>query len=212
MLEIIVLTLIVNSLATAISMIIGTVWGFKLYKTKSRTKLIQIQCVKTLMAMPPVVLGLLLFLAFKQSGPLGFTRILYTPTILIVAQIFLITPIICGNVVQLLESKATRLMFTLDMYQINKTEQIKFVVSEYKNELLFILVVGFSRAVSEVGAVMIVGGNIKGQTRMMTTAIANLRSQGEYEQAIIFGVILIAIAFIIQSLLSYFKEVSYENF
>lgn len=211
MVEIIVLTLVVNGLATAVSMILGTVLGFKLYKSKCKYKGIVIQCVKTLMAMPPVVLGLLLFLVFKQSGPLGFFRILYTPTILILTQVLLITPIVCGNVVQLLESKASRLMFTLNMYHIKPLQQLKCVMTEYKNELLFILVVGFSRAVSEVGAVMIVGGNIKSETRMMTTAIANLRSQGEYQEAIIFGVILIVIAFLIQSLLSYFYEVSYEN-
>ncbi|WP_423362850.1 ABC transporter permease [Mycoplasma sp. P36-A1] len=214
MLEIILLTLYVNISSTIIGMIIGSCLGYIIYlMKKSKVKKLIIYINKTLMGLPPVVLGLFLFMLLKRSGSLGFLEILYTPTSLIVAQTLLIIPIVSGNVYQLLISKGEVLFFTLDMYKADFLQTIKICLKEFRNDLVFILILGFSRAVSEVGAVMIVGGNIKHHTRIMTTALANLKSMGNYEEAVSYGMLLLIISFVIQFFLSNLsKEINNENF
>ena len=198
MLEIIQLTLIVNISSTILGMIIGVLLGYRLYFSKSFLKPFWVYLTKTLMGIPPVVLGLILFIVLRSNGPLGFFGLLFTPRALIIAQTLLIIPIVAGNVYQLLISKGEVLFFTLNMYKLSFINKIKYSILQFRNELIFIMILGFSRAVSEVGAVMIVGGNIRGHTRIMTTALANLRSQGHFEEAIVYGVVLLAITFIIQ--------------
>jgi len=214
MFDIIRLTLIVNISATLLGTFFGIIIGYRLYFSKSFLKPALVHLVKALMALPPVVLGLILFISLRSSGPLGFFNLLFTPEALVIAQILLIIPIIAGNVYQLLVSKGSLLFFTLDMYNLSFANKIKYSILQFRNELLFIMILGFSRAVSEVGAVMIVGGNIRGHTRIMTTAITNLRSQGNFEEAIAYGVILLAITFLIQFLtLRLSREAdNHENF
>ena len=198
MLEIIQLTIIVNISSTILGMIIGVFLGYRLYFSKSFLKPFLVYLIKTLMGLPPVVLGLILFIVLRSNGPLGFLRLLFTPVALILAQTLLIIPVVAGNVYQLLISKGEILFFTLSMYKISFINKIKYSILQFRNELIFIMILGFSRAVSEVGAVMIVGGNIRGHTRIMTTALANLRSQGLFEEAIFYGIVLLAITFMIQ--------------
>jgi len=214
MFEIIQLTLIVNISATIFGTIIGVLLGYRLYFSKSFLKPFWVYLTKTLMGIPPVVLGLILFITLRSNGPLGFFGLLFTPEALIIAQTLLVIPIVAGNVYQLLVSKGEVLFFTLNMYQLSFINKIKYSLLQFRNELLFIMILGFSRTVSEVGAVMIVGGNIRGHTRIMTTAIANLRSQGQFEEAIVYGVLLMAITFMIQFFVLRLgkEEDNHENF
>ena len=214
MLEIIQLTLIVNISSTILGMMIGLLLGYHLYFSKRFLKPFFVYLTQTLMGIPPVVLGLVLFLVLRSNGPLGFLGLLFTPEALIIAQTLLIIPIVAGNVYQLLVSKGEVLFFTLGMYKLSFINKIKYSILQFRNELIFIMILGFSRAVSEVGAVMIVGGNIRSRTRIMTTALANLRSQGHFEEAIIYGMILLVISFIIQFFVLRLgkEDDNYENF
>jgi len=212
--EIITLTLIVNISSTILGMVIGTFIGYRLYLSKSKIKGLFLGINRTMMGLPPVVLGLVLFLLLRTNGALGFLGFLFQPQSLVLAQTILIIPIVAGNVYNLLVSKGSILFFTLDMYDLSIWKKIIYSLKDFRNELLFILILAFSRAVSEVGAVMVVGGNIGGRTRIMTTALATLRSMGDTDTALVYGAILLGITFIIQFLLNLFNKEAYnhENF
>jgi len=214
MLEIIQLTLIVNISSTILGTIFGGLLGYRLYFSKNFLKPIWVYLMRTLMGIPPVVLGLILFIILRSNGPLGFFGLLFTPRAIIIAQTLLVVPIVGGNVYQLLVSKGEVLFFTLNMYKLGFIQKIKYSILQFRNELIFIMILGFSRTVSEVGAVMIVGGNIRGHTRIMTTALANLRSQGLFEEAIVYGVVLLTISLVIQFFVLRLgkEEENYENF
>ncbi len=195
--EIITLTLFVNIVSTMFAMTIGCFLGYTLYKYEFFGKKTVLSINRTLMSLPPVVLGLLLFIIFSKSGVLGFLKMLYTVKILVLSQVLLIVPIIIGHTYNLFCSRQN--MFTnIYMLGARKFEFFKVSIIEMKKELIFILIIGFSRAVSEVGAVMIVGGNIRYKTRLMTTTISMTQSMGDYEVAITLGIILIIISFFIQ--------------
>ncbi|MGL4382465.1 MAG: ABC transporter permease [Bacilli bacterium] len=204
-LDIFIRSMFVNGLSSLIAMILGSLLGLKLYFSQGLKKPILLNITRTLMSLPPVVLGLILFLLFKRNGILGNFELLYTPFILIIAQVCLLTPIVIAYTYELLVSKGMKLIFTLKMYQVSYFKMYQVIIKEYLDEFSFISVITFSRALSEVGAVMIVGGNIKNYTRLMTTAIAANKSAGNYSESIILGSILMLFAFIIQYLMKYFK-------
>ncbi len=195
--EIILLTLFVNVTATLLAMFFGLTIGYILYKKSFRIKNVILSINRTLMSLPPVVLGLFLFILFSKNGYLGFLEMLYTVKILILAQILLITPIITGHCYNLFCNNIN--MFE-NFYSLGarKYEFFKVCILEMKRDLIFIWLVGFSRAVSEVGAVMIVGGNIRHKTRVMTTTISMTQSMGDYNNAIVLGIVLLVISFLIQ--------------
>ncbi len=198
--NIIVLTLFVNITSTLIAMAVGIIISYILYKKSFKGKDLLLSINRTLMSLPPVVLGLFLFILFSKNGPLGFFKMLFTVKILILAQVLLITPIIVGHCYNLFCSHKN--MFTsLHSLGARGFELLKVCVLEMKKELVFILLIGFSRAVSEVGAVMIVGGNIRHKTRLMTTTISMTQSMGDYYVAISLGVVLLMISFLIQYML-----------
>ncbi len=210
--NIIVLSLFVNIFATIIATAIGICFGYILYFSNFKLKSLIILINKTMMGLPPVVLGLVLFILFKRDGALGFLSLLYTPKILLLAQVLLIIPIATGNVYQMLDQTGKKLFFTLKMFDVRGFKLILYSLSEYRNQILFICMIGFSRAVSEVGAVIIVGGNIAGSTRMMTTSIAMLKSSGNFNEAITIGIILLCISFTIQLIFEKLRgKTLYEN-
>lgn len=209
MVEIILLTLFVNLTATFISMIIGVFFGYKLFYTKLKCRRYLIIFNRTMMSLPPVVLGLIMYILFCRNGVFSFLQILYTVKILILTQVVLIIPIITGHFYDMLENEGDEVMYYLKALGANKKDQFINMIIEEKGKIIIILTIGFSRAVSEVGAIMIVGGNIKGKTRMMTTSISMLQSQGEIKSAMIFGFLLLIIAFVIQFILHFFKEQDY---
>lgn len=206
MLNVIILTLFVNITSTIISMIIGIFFGYHIFYTKLKIRKYIVVFNRTMMSLPPVVLGLIVYLLFRRSGVFAFLQWLYTVKILIVTQVLLITPIIAGHFYDLLENEGDSIMYYLKALGANRKQQFFNMLLEQKGNIIVICTLGFSRAVSEVGAVMITGGNIRGRTRMMTTSISMLQSQGEIQMAITYGVILLMIAFSIQFVLHYFKE------
>ena len=205
--EIIGLSLFVSTLATIIASIvfvpIGVYLGIKEFKYKRMVSRI----IYTSMSTPTVIIGLVVALILSRRGPFGSLKLLYTPKAMIIAQTLLVIPLILGLTYSIAQSRGPAIRavcFTLG----GKTwDMIILIIRELKIDIIVNIVTAFSRAISEVGAVMIVGGNIKGHTRVMTTTISMMNSMGDYPMAIALGIILLGISFIIHSLIySYGQE------
>ena len=200
--------------STLISTVIGTILGLLLEKRQFPGKRIVVRICRTLMGMPPVVAGLIVYLVLMRRGPLGFMGILFTIEAMVIAQVVLITPIITGMVYTYAVRSAPAIRVFAKTMGASRLQTQFLFVREMKGEFYFAVVTAFSRAISEVGAVMIVGGNIQGKTRTMTTAITMLRSMGDFSQGITLGILLLVIAFTLQSLSDLLRrnEKTEENF
>ena len=151
------------------------------------------------MGMPPVVLGLIVYLLLSRSGPLGFLQLLYTPTAMIIAQFALVLPIVTALTRQLIEDSWKDYKDTMQSLCVSQTECISTLLVDNRYSLLTTTLAGFARAISEVGAVIIVGGNIDHLTRVMTTAIALETSKGDLALALALGAILLMIALLVNT-------------
>jgi len=149
------------------------------------------------MALPPVFVGLVLYILFSKSGPLGFLEILYTPSIMIIAQIVLILPIIISVGIETLENIAKEYDELLSILNVTLTNKIKIILWDGRFVLFTCILTGLGRALSEVGAIIIVGGNIIHVTRVMTTSIALETSKGNLTLAMSLGIILIFISIVL---------------
>ena len=192
-------TLRMSLASTLISTVIGTVLGLLLEKNHFPGKRIVVRICRTLMGTPPVVVGLVVYLLLMRRGPLGFMGLLFTIEAMIIAQVILITPIITGMVYTYAVRCAPSIRVFAKTMGANRMQTQILFVKEMKGEFYFAMVTAFSRAISEVGAVMIVGGNIQHRTRTMTTAISMLRNMGDFSQGITLGILLLVIAFTLQS-------------
>ena len=200
------LSLFVSFSSVIISTCLGMPAGILLGTHSFRGKGVLLRIIYTFMSLPPVIAGLTVFLILMRRGPLGHLQLNYTPTAMIIAQICLVTPIIIGLTYNLVRDKApvvNRLGITLGA---GRLEIMFLMIREMRIGLTAAVVSGFGRAISEVGAVMIVGGNIKGKTRVMTTYITELKSMGDYSRAIAIGIVLLIIAFSINAILYNFQE------
>ena len=150
--------------------------------------------VNTLMGLPPVVVGLLVYLWLSASGPFGALQLLYTPTAMIVAQTILVAPILIALTRQIVADLDAELGEQLRIFGLTRWQQIVTLLHEGRAALTTALLAGFGRAIAEVGAVLIVGGNINHVTRTMTTAIALETSKGELALAMALGLVLIFMA------------------
>ena len=200
--------------STFISTVFGTIFGLLLEKNNFPGKRIVVRLCRTLMGTPPVVVGLVVYLLLMRRGPLGFMGLLFTIQAMVIAQVLLITPIITGMVYTYAVRCAPAIrVFAKTMGATRIQTQLLFI-REMKGEFYFAIVTAFSRAISEVGAVMIVGGNIQYRTRTMTTAISMLRNMGDFSQGITLGILLLVIAFALQTLSDMLRrtEKNEENF
>jgi tungstate transport system permease protein len=150
--------------------------------------------VYTLSGLPPVLAGLLVYMMLSTRGPFGFLDILFTKRAMVIAQVILIVPIVILYVLSGLKN-IYAVLDNLDYLGINGKAKYLIIMREYSKELGYAAVLGLSRAISEVGAVLIVGGNIEGETRILTTAIIHEVSKGEFSQALLLGLILLVISF-----------------
>jgi tungstate transport system permease protein len=155
----------------------------------------------TLMGLPPVVVGLIVYLIISRSGPLGWLGILYTPTAMIVAQMILIIPIIVSLSAQAIEEVHQEYKYLFLSLVVPSHKAIKAYLFDARYSILTVMLAGFGRAISEVGAVIIVGGNIDHLTRVMTTSIALETSKGNLSLALALGIILLSIALSVNFLL-----------
>jgi tungstate transport system permease protein len=191
---IIALSLRVSLTAVAISALIGLPLGALLATTRFRGRGGLLVLVNALMGLPPVVVGLLAYMMLSNAGPMGFLQLLYTPTAMIIAQAILITPIVTALSRQVLEDLNTEYAEQFASLSVPWATRLGALIVDARYGLLTVLLAGFGRAVAEVGAVIIVGGNIAHLTRVMTTAIALETSKGDLALALALGIVLLAIA------------------
>jgi tungstate transport system permease protein len=199
--SIIGLSIFVSFTSTMISAIFGIIFGILLGLSDFKGKSIIVRCMYAFMALPPVVVGLFVAIFISRRGPLGSLQLMFTPTAMVVAQTLLITPIISGlvyNATRTYGNQISEVCMSLGGTWWNRMVLVFF---ELKKSIAVAITTGFGRGISEVGAVMIVGGNIKGHTRVMTTFIAMNNSMGNYEQSIAMGLVLIGIAIVTNSVI-----------
>lgn len=205
--EIVILSLIVSTSATIIASLIsiplGVSFGIKDFKGKRLFSRI----TYTMMSIPSVVVGLLVAIILSRRGPFGNLGLLYTAKAMIIAQTLLVMPLSFGLSFGLAKSRGKEIEKVAITLGANRFQTIILIMKELKVDILVNIATSFSRAISEVGAVMIVGGNIKFHTRVITTTISMMNSMGDYPMAIALGLILISISFVIHSIIySYSRE------
>ena len=206
--EIIHLSLKVTLSALIISVLISIPFGAFLVFYKNKFQSLIVLIANTLIGMPPVVLGLLIYTLVSKKGIFGFLDILYTPSAMILAQTLLIVPIVVSLTYEEIYKKNKEYDLLLNSLNLDKLSKLKTLIYESRYALITVALTGFGRASAEVGAVMIVGGNINHFTRVMTTAIAFETSKGSIELAVALGLILILISFIITLLIKSLRKIS----
>lgn len=200
LLEIIGLSLQVSLTAMVFASAIGFVIGAALAVARFPGRGGVLVALNALMGLPPVVVGLLVYLHLSRAGPLGWMGLLYTPTAMIIAQTILITPIIAALSRQVLEDLHTEYAEQFKSLSVPRHVQMGALLWDARYSLLTVALAGFGRAVAEVGAVIIVGGNIDHLTRVMTTAIALETSKGDLPLALALGIVLLIIALTVNAL------------
>lgn len=201
LIHIVFLSLRVSIAAIIIASIIGIPLGaFLGLKSEKKTRLVN-KIIFTLMGTPPVVAGLVIYLLISRMGPFGVLGLLYTPTAMIIAQVSLATPIITGLTMVGVRSRGVEVVEVARSLGAGQGLITRTLIMESRIAILGAIITGFGRIIAEVGAVMIVGGNIAGQTRVMTTAIVLETRRGNFELAIGLGLVLLMLSFIINSFL-----------
>lgn len=198
--RIVLLTLQMSAFSTCISIVIGVPLGIVIGLYRFPGKRLVMRILNTLMGLPPVLAGLVVFFILSRSGPLGSLRLLYTLQAMVVAQVVLITPIVCGLAATAISNVAPQVHETAHGMGLPLRSELASLLYECRAPLLSIVFVAFGRSIGEVGAVMLVGGNVQYKTRVMTTAIMLQTNMGHFEYAVALGIVLLAISFIINSI------------
>jgi tungstate transport system permease protein len=195
--DITLLSLRVSATATLIAACIGLPLGAWVALTGSRLRLPIVVVLNASMGLPPVVVGLVVYLLLSRSGVMGPLGWLFTPAGMVMAQTILITPIIAALARQTIEDAHVNLRDWFTSLGLSARQRVTTLLVEARFSLLVVLLAGFGRAIAEVGAVMIVGGNISGSTRVMTTTIALETSKGDLPTALALGALLVAMVLVI---------------
>ncbi|WP_417769930.1 ABC transporter permease [Stappia sp.] len=199
LIEIIALSLKVTLSAVVIACLIGLPLGAAVGAFRFPGRTLVTILLNSLMGLPPVVVGLVVYLALSNAGPLGPLQLLYTPTAMIIAQTILVTPIVAALTRQVIEDLDTEYAEQFRSLGVGPLERVSALLWDARYSLLTVALAGFGRAVAEVGAVIIVGGNINHVTRVMTTTIALETSKGNLELALALGVVLLVIAVMVNA-------------
>ena len=194
LIEIIALSLKVTLTAVALSCLIGLPLGAAVGAFRFAGRGLVTLGLNTLMGLPPVVVGLFVYLMLSASGPLGVLNLLYTPGAMIIAQTILVTPIVAALTKQVVEDLHSEYAEQFESLGVGPLNRVLALLWDARYSLITVALAGFGRAVAEVGAVIIVGGNINHVTRVMTTTIALETSKGNLELALALGVVLLVIA------------------
>lgn len=209
--EILGLSIQVSLTALFFSIALGLPIGTTLAISQFRGKKACVTVLNSLMGLPPVVVGLLVYLMLSRSGPLGVLGLLYTPTAMVIAQVVLITPIIGALTYQVMDDLHREYRDLFSSLKVPLTKAVPTYLWDARYSLITTVLAGFGRAISEVGAVIIVGGNIDHLTRVMTTAIALETSKGELAIALGLGIILLALALFVNALVTWVKTAGQRN-
>jgi tungstate transport system permease protein len=200
--EITARSLFVSGSATAIALVIGVGAGAALAFRRFPGRSIVISLVNTGMGLPPVVVGLIVAILLWRSGPLGQLNLIYTPGAMIAAQAVIATPLVMGFTVAALGALPPRLRSQLYALGASRLQMLWLVLLEARLPLLAAIMAGFGAAVSEVGASLMVGGNLAGDTRVLTTAVVLEVQRGEFDAAIALSLILLALIFLVNAVLT----------
>ncbi|MGA3208685.1 MAG: ABC transporter permease [Syntrophales bacterium] len=200
------LSLKVSGIATFISLLIGISVGTMIALTQFPGKRIVISLINTGMGLPPVVVGLFVTIFLWRNGPLGFLDILYTPTAIIVAQTVIATPIVMGISLAAIQHLPANLRLQILALGATRLQMVWILVKEARLPLLAAIMAGFGGVISEVGASIMVGGNIKGYTRVLTTATVMETSKGNFDIAMALSIILLLLAFFINAVLTHVQQ------
>lgn len=196
LLQIVYLSLGVSGTAIGISCIIGIPLGIWLAFRRFISRRLAIALMYTGMGFPPVVVGLLVFLLLSRSGPLGWTGWIFTPKAMVLAQVIIATPIVASFTMVAVMAVSRDLLSQARSLGASNFQIVKVLLHEARFGILVAVLAGFGRIISEVGAVMIVGGNLKGSTQVLTTATVQFTRMGLFDQAIAMGLILVSITFL----------------
>jgi tungstate transport system permease protein len=205
-LAIVFMTLKVTGTAALIAMLIGLPLGAYLGLARFKGRKLLVALTNTGMALPPVVVGLFVYLLISRYGPFGFLDILYTPAAMIVAELIIATPMVVGVTLAAVQALDPRLISQILSLGANNIQLFFKIVREARLGLLASVAAGFGAIISEVGAVMMVGGNIKDSTRVLTTAIVMETRQGHTSMAIALSIILLSLAFIVNGFITYAQQ------
>jgi tungstate transport system permease protein len=190
-------TLAISISSTIIATLICLPLGSLIHFNNFHGKRTLINLIQTFYSVPTVAVGLLVFLLFSRAGPLGFLELLFTPTIMVIGQVILISPIILGLTISALSGVDKIAYETAAAMGASQFQATIVVIREARFAIFSTIIMGFGRAISEVGLALMVGGNIRGYTRVMTTAISLETSKGDIVLSIALGMILISLALII---------------
>jgi len=204
--EITLLSLQVSTIATVISLLIGLPFGTWLALGNFRGRSFILSIINTGMALPPVVVGLVVAMLLWRSGPLGDLHLIYTPWAIVIAQVVIAAPVVTGLTAAALEALDPRLSQQLLGLGASRSQMILYLWREARLPLLAALMAGFGSVISEVGASMMVGGNIRGQTRVLTTAIVLETSKGEFGQALALSTLLLVLTYLINFALTWIQQ------
>jgi tungstate transport system permease protein len=208
LLHIIGLSLGVSGLACVIATALGLLAGAALAVWRFPGRRVLRLLLNTLLALPSVVVGLVVYLLLSRAGPLGSLGILFTPAAMVIAQAILVTPIVAALALQTIEDAMADHGDQLRSLGAGKLSCALIIAWDERMVLLTLALVAFGRAVSEVGAVMIVGGNIDGVTRVMTTAIALETSKGDLPLALALGLVLLGVVLLLNALIALLRGLS----
>ncbi|HEY1372730.1 MAG TPA: ABC transporter permease [Candidatus Binatia bacterium] len=200
------LSLKVSGLATIISLVVGMPLGILLAMSRFPGRALAVALVNTGMGLPPVVVGLFVSIFLWRSGPFGFLDIIYTPTAIVIAQVIIAFPIVAGLTLTSFQTLNPNLALQLAGIGASKAQTLWLLCKEARLPLLAAVMAGFGGIISEVGASMMVGGNIRGQTRVLTTATVLETSRGNFDLAIALSIILLALSFAINFILTHIQQ------
>lgn len=200
------LSLKVSGIATLISLVIGISVGIAVALSRFPGKRIVVSLINTGMGLPPVVVGLFVTIFLWRNGPLGILGILYTPAAMIIAQAVIATPIVMGITVAAIQQLPPKLRLQILALGATRIQMFWILIREARLPLLAAVMAGFGGVISEVGASIMVGGNIKGYSRVLTTATVMETGRGNFDVAIALSVILLVLAYLINLILTHIQQ------
>ena len=199
-------TLLVSGAATTLAVLVGVPLGYAIARRQFPGRTILLGFINTGMGMPPVVVGLIVWLLLVRSGPLGGFDLIYTRHAMVLAQFLIATPIVVGFAVASFQALPARLFDLLFVLGAGRLRRLWLVAREARLGLLVAIMAAFGAIVSEVGASMIVGGNLERSTRVLTTAIVTETSRGEVERALALGLLLLVLSFAVNLALTIVQQ------
>jgi len=200
------LSLYISGVATLISLAIGIATGTAVALTSFPGRRLVVSLINTGMGLPPVVVGLFVTIFLWRNGPLGFLEILYTPTAMILAQAVIATPIVTGISLAAIQQLPPKMRLQIRALGATRLQMLFLLMREAKLPLLAAVMAGFGGVISEVGASIMVGGNVKGYSRVLTTATVMETSRGNFDIAIALSIILLVIAYLINLILTSIQQ------